>query len=99
MTGSCEQRITIAAAGTKPTSSGSDMKYASTPARSRPTARRIRPTIRASSRPSWTYGVLNGVAIVLSAAKVSRAETAVGPGWRYGDDPNGADATGGTAAA
>jgi hypothetical protein len=72
----------IAAAGTKPSRSGCDMRYATTPARASPTAIRIAPTMSASNSPSSTYFALPIGARGLSAEYVSSAVTAVGPGCR-----------------
>ena len=53
----------------------------------------------ASSSPSSMYLVLPTDASGESAPNVKRALTAVGPGWRYGDEANGAATSGGIAAA
>ena len=89
--------IRIAAAGTKPSKSGWESMYAITPARNRPTSTRTRPTMSARPSPRATYSGLPTAASGARAPNVSRADTAVGPGCRYGDDEKGAAASGGIA--
>ena len=95
--GSCDPQIRIAAALVNPTSIGFDIRYAMTPARSRPIEAHTALTLTASRAARATYSAMKGVAIVERAPNVSRAVIATGPVCRYGDDAKIAAAIGGSA--